>query len=195
MAVNEGHLVRNVARLVTPPDYTPGERDTWSAAEVRQFLHAATADRLHAAGRLSLYGLRRGEMLGLRWADIDLKGKTLTVDQARVIADLKVRIEEPKSSNGKRTLPLDDELISALTALRKRQARESRPERARPPPPSTRPGLTRSGGTPLATNTWSPMSWVSRFTPSGTPMSSAACSSAPGCARSGSTTPGTPRCP
>lgn len=109
MAVNEGHLVRNVARLVTPPDYTPGERDIWSVAEVREFLHAATADRLHAAWRLSLYGLRRGEVLGLRWADIDLKAKTLTVNQARVIADLKVRIEEPKSRNGKPTLPLDDE--------------------------------------------------------------------------------------
>jgi integrase len=125
MAVNEGHLVRNVVRLVTPPEYTPGERDTWSEAEVREFLKAATAGRLHAAWRLSLYGLRRGEALGLRWADIDLKAKTLTVNQARVIADLKVRIEEPKSRNGKRTLPLDEDLVSALTEMRKRQARES----------------------------------------------------------------------
>jgi integrase len=34
-----------------------------------------------------LYGLRRGEVLGLRWSDIDLKAKTLTVRQARVLAD------------------------------------------------------------------------------------------------------------
>ena len=125
MAVDEGRLVRNVVKLVTPPEYTPGERATWSRTEVRRFLRVATKDRLHAAWRLSLYGLRRGEVLGLRWSDIDLRAKTLTVNQARVLVDYKVRIEPPKSRNGKRTLPLDDELVSALTELRKRQARES----------------------------------------------------------------------
>jgi integrase len=125
MAVDEGKLVRNVVKLVTPPEYTPGERETWSRAQVRRFLRVAASDRLHAAWRLSLYGLRRGEVLGLRWSDIDLRAKTLTVHQARVLVDYKVRIEPPKSRNGKRTLPLDDELVSALTELRKCQIRES----------------------------------------------------------------------
>jgi integrase len=52
---------------------------------------------LHTAWRLSLYGLRRGEVLGLRWSDIDLKGKTLTVRQARVLVEYRVRIEESPS--------------------------------------------------------------------------------------------------
>ena len=125
MAVNEGRLARNVVRLVKPPAYRAAERGTWSGAEVRKFLGTAARDRLHAAWRLSLYGLRRGEVLGLRWADVDLKAKTLTVNQARVLVDYKVHIEEPKSRNGKRTLPLDEELVSALTALRKRQAQDS----------------------------------------------------------------------
>jgi integrase len=125
MAVDEGRLVRNVVRLVTPPECTPGKRATWSRTEVRKFLRVATKDRLHVAWRLSLYGLRRGEVLGLRWSDIDLRAKTLSVNQARVLVDYKVRIEPPKSRNGKRPLPLDDELVSALTELRKRQARES----------------------------------------------------------------------
>jgi integrase len=125
MAVDEGRLVRNVVKLVTPPEYKPEERDIWSKAEVRKFLRTASPTRLHAAWRLSLYGLRRGEVLGLRWSDIDLKAKTLTVRQARVLVDYKVRIEEPKSHNGKRTLPLDNDLVAALTELRKRQARES----------------------------------------------------------------------
>lgn len=64
-------------------------------------------------------------MLGLRWSDIDLKAKTLTVRQARVLVEYKVRIEEPKSRNGHRTLPLDDALVTALTALRKRQLADS----------------------------------------------------------------------
>jgi integrase len=125
VAVLEGKLVRNVAKLVTPPEHTQRERETWNKAEVRKFLAKASRDRLHAAWRLSLYGLRRGEVLGLRWSDVDLKAKTLTVDQARVLVEYKVRIEEPKSRNGLRTLPLDDELVNALTALRKRQMDES----------------------------------------------------------------------
>ena len=125
MAVLEGKLVRNVAKLVTPPEHTPRERETWSKAEVRRFLAKATQGRLHAAWRLSLYGLRRGEVLGLRWSDIDLKARALTVNQARVLVEYRVRIEEPKSSNGRRTLPLDDELVAALTTLRKRQIDDS----------------------------------------------------------------------
>lgn len=70
-------------------------------------------DRLHAAWRLSLYGLRRGEVLGLRWSDIELTAKTLTVSQARVLVEYKVRLEGPKSRNGHRTLPLDDVLVEA----------------------------------------------------------------------------------
>ena len=64
-------------------------------------------------------------MLGLRWSDIDLRARTLTVNQSRVLVEYRVRIEEPKSRNGKRTLPLDGELVTALTALRKRQLEES----------------------------------------------------------------------
>jgi len=114
-----------VARLVKPPEHTPRERETWSKAEVRKFLAKASSDRLYVAWRLSLYGLRRGEVLGLRWSDIDLRAGTLTVNQARVLVEYRVRIEEPKSCNGKRTLPLDGELVAALTALRKRQLEES----------------------------------------------------------------------
>jgi integrase len=124
-AVLEGKIVRNVARLVTPPEHVKRERETWSKAEVKKFLTKASRERLHAAWRLSLYGLRRGEVLGLRWSDIDLRAKTLTVNQSRVLVEYRVLIEEPKSHNGKRTLPLDDELVAALTALRKSQAQES----------------------------------------------------------------------
>jgi len=66
MAVDEGRLVRNVVKLVTPPEYTPGEREIWSKSAVRRFLRTVTKDTMHAAWRLSLYGLRRGEVLGLR---------------------------------------------------------------------------------------------------------------------------------
>jgi integrase len=124
-AVEEGKLVRNVVRLVKPVEYQQAERQTWTKAEVLKFLTSIAGARLEVAWRLSLYGLRRGEVLGLRWEDIDLKAKTITVRQSRVLCDYKVIIEPPKSRNGLRTLPADGVLVAALKALRKRQAEES----------------------------------------------------------------------
>ncbi|GAA1390272.1 hypothetical protein GCM10009613_30590 [Pseudonocardia kongjuensis] len=117
--------MRNVAKLVTPPRYVPAERGTWTADEVRSFLRTAAEDRLHAAWRLSLYGLRRGEVLGLRWdEDVDLDAGTLSVRRARVLVEVTVIEQEPKTRNGVRTLPLDEALAGALRALRTTQARE-----------------------------------------------------------------------
>jgi len=123
-ATAEGKLARNPARYVKPPKHVPRQRETWIAAEVRAFLAEADADRLAACWRLSLYGLRRGEVLGLRWRDVDLVTKTLSVTQARVLAGYEVRVEPPKSASGARSLPLDDALVSALRALRARQSAE-----------------------------------------------------------------------
>jgi integrase len=124
MAVAERKIGWNPARYVKPPEHTPRERETWTAAEVRAFLAAADADRLAACWRLSLYGLRRGEVLGLRWRDIDLKTPALAITQARVLAGYEVRTVPPKSRSGARTLPLDEALVSALKALKARQAAE-----------------------------------------------------------------------
>jgi integrase len=124
VAVAERKIGWNPARYVKPPAHTPRARETWTVAEVRAFLAASDADRLAACWRLSLYGLRRGEVLGLRWRDIDLKAPALTITQARVLAGYEVRTVPPKSRSGARTLPLDEALAGALKALKARQAAE-----------------------------------------------------------------------
>jgi integrase len=73
---------------------------------------------------MTVYGERRGEILGLRWDDIDLDGKTVRIGRARVLVDYKVLEKSPKSERGYRTLPLDDQLVAALRALHKHQAAE-----------------------------------------------------------------------
>ena len=124
MAVREGKLARNPAILVKPPRPTRRRGSTWNQDEVRRFLNDVAESRLHAAWRLTLYGLRRGEVVGLRWSDIDLTNHKMTVSQARIVVDKRIVVEEPKSENGKRTLPLDDELVAALKQLRKTQMAE-----------------------------------------------------------------------
>jgi site-specific recombinase XerC len=150
MATLEGLLPRNVAKLVKPPKYEPSEPETWSQTEVQQFLREAKRDRLHGAWRLSLYGLRRGEVLGLRWADdvdfgsfgrdctahgerwcVECYGSdshsrpaTVRVQQARVLVEGKVNVVPPKSRNGLRALPLDVAVAAALRALKVAQAAE-----------------------------------------------------------------------
>jgi integrase len=61
-----------------------------------------------------LYSLRRAEVCGLRWADIDLKAQTILIASTRVLVDGQVIVKAPKSARGVRVLPLDDVLAAAL---------------------------------------------------------------------------------
>src|SRR6266566_5905110 len=66
-------------------------------------LAKASSDRLYVAWRLSLYGLRRGEVLGLRWSDVDLRAGTLAVNQARVLVEYRSasRSRSPVTASGR----------------------------------------------------------------------------------------------
>jgi integrase len=82
--VKQGLIARNVAALVDrlEPDFTP--LDTYTEAGVDKFPSAAAGYRLAHAWELALCGLRRGEIAGLCWSDVDLKAKTLTIANNRV---------------------------------------------------------------------------------------------------------------
>ncbi len=123
-AVQDGLLARKVAKMVERPRQTKKETKTWNAREVRTFLEAVTNDRLNPAWRLSFYGLRRGEVLGLCWSDIDLDAKTLTIRRALLDVAGEVMEVPPKTERSGRALPLDDALVAALRSLRTQQARE-----------------------------------------------------------------------
>jgi integrase len=124
MAIADGRLIRNPVEHVQRPREAPKSRDTWTGEEVRSFLGEAAKDRLYAAWRLSLYGLRRSEVTALRWDGFDRKAKTLTVARARVLVAGEVVEKVTKSVNSARVLPLDDAVVTALEALRKRQMAE-----------------------------------------------------------------------
>jgi integrase len=125
-AVKDGRLDKNVAALVkAPKDDKPEEvGQAWTETEARTFLAQVTDDRYSAAWRLSLYGLRRGEVLGLTWDAVDLDKGIVTVRQSRVVAGGQVIVTSPK--NGKtRRVPVGAEVVADLGALKMRQDTEA----------------------------------------------------------------------
>jgi integrase len=87
----------------------------WSADEVRTFLETARHDRLYALWAVALaIGLRRGEALGLRWADVDLVNGRVVVTKAlsRVGTDLALR--DVKTESSAASVPLPEELVTIL---------------------------------------------------------------------------------
>jgi integrase len=126
-AVRQGTLSRNVAKMVERAPQDKHEMKTWTEGQAAALLEAVADARLSAAWQLSLYGLRRGEVLGLCWSDIDLQAKTLIIRRARAEVTGSGVVEVgPKTERGKRFLPLDDALASALRSLKARQARGRR---------------------------------------------------------------------
>ena len=118
-AVKQGLIGRNVAALVDrlEPDFKP--LDTYTEAGMKMFLAAVAGDRLAHAWELALCGLRRGEIAGLRWSDVDLKAKTLSIVNNRVSAGGRTTENEPKSKTSRRELPLADRLVAALKQRRR----------------------------------------------------------------------------
>jgi len=93
-----------------------------SADQASHLLKAAAHDRLYALYVLALnLGLRRGEILGLRWEDIDFEDETLAVRHSLQRVGGQLRVVAPKTRTSERTLPLLP-LISKV--LREHQARQ-----------------------------------------------------------------------
>jgi integrase len=69
-------------------------------------------------------GMRRGEVAGLAWHDVDLDNGELAVRQARVTVNYRVTDSGPKTEKGRRTLSLDPTTVTALRAHRRRQLEE-----------------------------------------------------------------------
>jgi integrase len=123
-AQRQGLVVRNAAEHVDRIAPPHKGIDTYAEGEVRQLLAAIADDRLGHAWELALSGLRRGEIAGLRWVDIDLEAKTMAVANNRVAAGSQTVEGDPKSDTSRRTLPLPSRLVSVLKTARKRQAAE-----------------------------------------------------------------------
>ena len=134
-AVRWGRLMRNPADAVKRPKL-PSASSTvmaWDAETLADFLtrsrqyvgRGGQADRYYPLWLLlATTGLRRGEALGLRWSDLDLNAKVLSVSQTVIAVEHEQSIGTPKTSAGARSVELDDMTISSLREHRRAQLEE-----------------------------------------------------------------------
>jgi integrase len=121
-AVRWGYLPRNVAAGADLPKRMTPEMHVWSPEQLRAFLDQVWDDPLYAAWLLlATTGMRRGEVAGLRWVDIDVDAGRVSPRRPRVVVDYEVVVSEPKTAKGRRSLALDPATVAALREHRTRQ--------------------------------------------------------------------------
>lgn len=121
-AVREGLIASNPATQVRLPRGHRRRATVWTAEQAGHFLACTRRDDLAALWRMALVcGLRRGELLGLRWRDLEMGSGTLTVHTTRVAVGAQVVEGPPKSRRSRRVLPLDATTLGMLSQHRHRQ--------------------------------------------------------------------------
>jgi integrase len=137
-AERDGLVFRNVAALSAAPRIEPPTGRSLTADQARTLLKTVKGDRLEAAYVLALtLGLRRGELLGLGWADLDVDEATLLVHRQLTVRKAPQRADGTRAasgtldlsplktgSRGRRTLELTPELLDVLRSHRARQGAE-----------------------------------------------------------------------
>lgn len=114
-AVKWGLMPRNICDAVDKPKAPRSEVTAWNEVEAATFLKEAEGNRLHALYVLALTtGLRQGEMLGLKWGDIDLKEGSLSVRRTLLERKGKHAFGEPKTAKGRRKVDLPKMAVEAL---------------------------------------------------------------------------------
>ncbi len=118
---------RNVSDLVDPPRLRRHEMKTLTEAQARRLLAAAVGDRLEALYVLALAtGMREGELLALRWHDVDLERGTLQVQATLQYTTAGPTFVEPKTAQSRRRIALSKTAVDALRRHRVRQDEERR---------------------------------------------------------------------
>jgi integrase len=118
-AVRVGLLDHNVAAAVDPPRVARPELRVWTVDQLREFLRVASSHRLSAAFvLLATTGMRRSEVLGLRWADIDFDNRSLSIVRTLTVVDGRSVLTAPKTAASRRLVYLDASTVETLRAHR-----------------------------------------------------------------------------
>lgn len=121
-AVRKGLVTRNVALVAHAPrlrSIPKVEQHAWTAEQLKTFLRAASGHRFFAAfWVIANTGMRRSELLGLRWSDVDLTAGTLSINRGLVAVAYEVHESRGKTRNSRRQLDLDPTTVAVLATWR-----------------------------------------------------------------------------
>lgn len=124
-AMRKGTVTRNVADLADPPKVRLGgsrEMTVWSADELREFLAGIEDNDWYVPIYIAANtGMRRGEVLGLTWRNVDLDAARLVVSQQILSVEYEASVADVKTSNSRRTIDLDPRTVAVLKAWRRQQ--------------------------------------------------------------------------
>lgn len=124
-ALRWGKVTRNVAALTETPKKVDHEFTAWTADEAKRFLAAVAGDRLQPLYAVGVAcGLRQGELLGLKWSDVDLRAGTLTIKNTLQRIDGAYQLRPPKTEKSRRTIVLPAVARRALRQHRSAQLEE-----------------------------------------------------------------------
>jgi integrase len=120
--VRWGRLYRNPCDAADPPKGHAPEMKAWTAEEIRRFTVSTNSHRWAAIWALMLTtGMRRGEVLGLRWADVDLEAGTVSIRSTRIRYGTTIDTSTPKTARGNRTINVGPGVGALLRTWRKEQ--------------------------------------------------------------------------
>jgi integrase len=126
MAEKQGLIGRNPASAVIPPKVVKKEMKILDESQAMQFLIAAHGDRYEALFHLAITtGMRQGELLGLKWGDIDWVSSSLNIKrQIQRVPGKGLQFSTPKTRAGWRMIQIGPESLHQLEQHRKHQDRE-----------------------------------------------------------------------
>jgi integrase len=114
-AVKWGVVQQNAASLVAPPRVTASEIEIIREDEIMTVLRRLRGRSMYTIAAVALAtGMRRGELLGLRWQDVDLNSGTLRVAQSLEQTKAGLRFKSPKTKHGRRTITLPPLIVAEL---------------------------------------------------------------------------------
>jgi integrase len=132
-AVEQGIITNNPTARIRLPKPGRYQAVVWSAEQASRFLAATSRDEHACLWRLALVlGMRRGELAGLRWDDLDLNAGTVTITTTRVAVGATVVEGPPKSARSRRMLPLDPHTVGMLGRHQARQTHHARQDNLGP---------------------------------------------------------------
>jgi integrase len=125
VAVKLQLIPRNPCNAVEQPRPVKKEASYWTPEEAAKFLEGIKGDRLYTLFYIALAtGLRRGELLGLQWKDVDLNKRSLTVRQVIVRRSKGTLVKTPKTEKSRATISLSSSAVEVLKKYKAQQAQE-----------------------------------------------------------------------